>query len=154
MMTELERLCCKYGITARCVEGAAEPWPDEWAGRECHPWTVTLSWYGPEGKRHSKQKPLTITVSCFQGVAHEREPTAADVLSSLLVDAVADYSSFEDWAADLGYDHDSRNAHRTYLGCLKMVPRVRAFCGNDDALLNELRDAEHAADGPSAELEH
>jgi len=66
------------------------------------------------------------------------------VLSSLLVDAaVEDYTSFEDWCADLGYDPDSRKAHRTYLGCLKMAPRVRAFCGNDDEVLAELRDAEH-----------
>jgi len=144
MMTELERLCRKYQITADCVYGAAEPWPDEWAGRECHPWTVTLCWYGPGGRRSSKQKPQTITVSFFQGAAHEREPTAADVLSSLLLDAaVEDYSSFEDWAADLGYDPDSRKAVRTYQECLKLAPRVRAFFSNDDELLAELRSAEH-----------
>ena len=144
MTTELERLCRKYEIKAECVYGAAEPWPDEWAGRQCHPWTVTLSWFGPHGKTSSKQKPLTITVSFFQGAAHENEPTPADVLSSLLVDAaVEDYTSFEDWAADLGYDPDSRKAARTYDACLAMAPRVRAFCGNDDAVLDELRNAEH-----------
>jgi hypothetical protein len=144
MMTELERLCRKYSITAKCVYGTAEPWPDEWEGRACHPWTVTLSWYGPQGKSDSRQKPLTITVSFFQGVAHENEPTAADVLSSLLVDAsVEDHGSLEAWAADLGYNPDSRKAARTYRGCLKMAPRVRAFCGNDDEVLAELRDAEH-----------
>jgi len=144
MMTELELLCRKYEISAKCVYGAAEPWPDEWEGRQCHPWTVTLSWYGPQGKSRKDQKPLTITVSFFQGVAHENEPTAADVLSSLLVDAaVEDYGSFEDWADDLGYNHDSRKAKRTYDGCLAMAPRVRAFCGNDDAVLSELRAAEH-----------
>lgn len=141
MLTELERLCRKYNIVARAIYGAAEPWPDEWQDRPCHPWTVTLSWFGPEGKSGA---PISITVSFFQGVAHEGEPTAADVLSSLLLDAaVEDYSSFEDWAADLGYDPDSRKAARTYRGCLKMAPRVRAFCGNDDRVLSELRDAEH-----------
>ena len=144
METELERLCLKYRITAECVYGAAEPWPDEWDGRQCHPGTVTLSWYGPEGKRSGKQKLLIITVSFFQGEAHDHEPTAADVLSSLLIDAaVEDHSSFEEWAANLGYDPDSRKAARTYRGCVKMAPRVRAFCGNDDAVLDELRDAEH-----------
>jgi hypothetical protein len=144
MMTELERLCRKYQITIDCVHGAAEPWPPEWAGRECNPWTVTLSWFGPHGKTSSKQKPLTITTSFFQGVAHENEPTAADVLSSLLEDAsVEDYSSFEDWAADLGYDPDSRKAVRTYEECLELSPRVRAFLGNDEELLAELRSAEH-----------
>ena len=144
MMTELERLCRKYGITAESVAGAAEPWPDEWQGRECHAWTVTLSWYGPEGKRHSRQKPLTITVSFFQGVAHENKPTPADVLSSSLVDAsVEDYGTFEEWCAELGYKTDSRKAARTYRECMKKAPRVRAFCCNDDAVLNELRDAEH-----------
>jgi len=141
MQTELERLCLKYRITAECVYGAAEPWPDEWTGRQCHPWTVTLSWRGAEGK---SKKPITITVSFFQGAVHENEPTAADVLSSLLVDAaVEDYSSFEEWAADLGYNPDSRKAWGTYQGCLMMAARVRAFCGQDEEVFAELRDAEH-----------
>ena len=145
MTTELERLCRKYQITARCVEGAARPWPDEWQETACTPWTVTLSWFGPEGKRHKGQEPITLTVSFFQGPAYEgKPPTAAAVLSSLLVDAaVEDYTSFEDWCDDLGYSSDSRTHHRTWKRCLKLAPQVRAFCGHDDAVLSELRDAEH-----------
>jgi len=52
------------------------------------------------------------------------------------------YSSFEDWASDLGYDAESRKAYRTYRRCIKMVPRVRKFLG-DDALIRQLRAAEH-----------
>jgi len=49
MTTELERLCRKCQIVADCVYGAAEPSPAEWSERQCHPWTVTLRWYGKEG---------------------------------------------------------------------------------------------------------
>jgi len=144
MMTELEQLCRKYQITVDCVYGAAEPWPAEWIGKQCHPWTVTLSWFGPQGQRSTEQQPRTLTVSFFQGSAHDREPTAADVLSGLLLDTtVENYDSFEAWAADLGYDPDSRRAVRTYQECQKLVPLVRLFLGNDDKLIAELREAEH-----------
>lgn len=140
-MTELERLCHKYQITASSVRGAAVPWPPEWQAKACNPWTATLSWHGPEG---DLEKPLTLTTSFFQGPAHEHEPTAADVLSSLLVDAaVEDYNTFEAWCDDLGYDPDSRAHHRTWKRCRKLAPLVRAFLGNDDAVLDELRGAEH-----------
>jgi len=143
MLTELERLCRKYQIDVDCVYGAAEPWPPEWAGRECYPWTVTLRWYGKEGQRQSKQQPRTLTVSFFQGVGHKREPTAADVLSSLLLDySVASYRSFEDWASDLGYSPDSRAAHATWQRCKDIAPQVRAFLGSDE-LISELQEAEH-----------
>jgi len=140
METELERLCLKYRITARSVYGAADPWPDEWAGRKCHPWTVTLSWRGPQGK---SKEPIMITVSFFQGPAHEHPPTAADVLGSLLLDASAEGVGFEDWCTDLGYDSDSTKAARTYRECLLLALKVRAFLGNDQALIDELRAAEH-----------
>jgi len=144
MLTDLERLCRKHQIDADCVYGAAEPWPAEWSERECHPWTVTLRWYGKGGRRSAKQRPRTLTVSFFQGSEHEREPTAADVLSSLLLDTTAEnYDSFEAWAEDLGYSPDSRKARRTYLACLELAPRVRLFLGNDDELIAELREAEH-----------
>jgi len=143
MLTELERLCRKYQIDADSVHGATEPWPDQWEGQECRPWTVTLRWYGKGGQRRSKQKPRTLTVSFFQGMGHDREPTAADVLSGLLLDAQAEGSKFEDWCDDLGYDSDSKKAARTYRECLRLARRVRAFLGNDQALIDELRAAEH-----------
>ena len=130
MLTELERLCRKYGITASSVRGAAQPWPDEWQERPCCPWTVTLSWYGPEGKRSSKQQPLTITVSSFQGTAHEGEPTPADVLSSLLADAdVADYPDFESWAADEEWSELFVRIRFTGLRREDLSPRERAVAG-------------------------
>ena len=99
---------------------------------------MTLSWHGPHA---SVEKPITLTTSFFQGFAHSHDPTAADVLSSLLVDAaVEDYSTFEEWCADLGYNTDSRQAYATWQGCMAMAPRVRAFLGE---VFDELRDAEH-----------
>lgn len=46
-------------------------------------------------------------------------PAAADVLYSVVLDAQACEESFEDWAADFGYDTDSRRALETYLECQK-----------------------------------
>lgn len=67
-------------------------------------------------------------------------PTAADVLYSLCSDAGAlDYASFEDWAADFGFDTDSREAERIYRACLDIGLKLRAAIG--DAGLEQLREA-------------
>jgi hypothetical protein len=47
-------------------------------------------------------------------------PDLADVVYNLLIDAsVLDYSDFEDWARDFGYDVDSRSAEKIYRDCVK-----------------------------------
>lgn len=46
-------------------------------------------------------------------------PTLADVVNCIVSDAqaVADGQSFEDFAADMGWDEDSRKAEKCYHGC-------------------------------------
>ena len=67
------------------------------------------------------------------------EPSASDVLSSLCLDAsVLDFSSFEEWADDYGYDPDSRKAEAIYRACLQNTLALRRYLG--DAALTELRD--------------
>jgi hypothetical protein len=67
-------------------------------------------------------------------------PSAADVLYSLSMDASAlDHPTFEDWAADNGYDPDSREGERIYRACLETGLKLRAAIG--DAGLEALRDA-------------
>ena len=67
-------------------------------------------------------------------------PKPADVLYSLLMESdTMDYCNFEDWAASLGYDQDSRKAERVYRACLDTALKLRAALG--DALLKELREA-------------
>lgn len=58
-------------------------------------------------------------------------PVLSDVFASLTLDAtVLDYRSFEDWAADYGYDIDSRNAEKLYRECLKTALALRSAIGD------------------------
>lgn len=58
------------------------------------------------------------------------EPKAVDVIYSLVMDSdVLNYSSFEDWASNFGYDADSRSAEKTYRACLEIALAFRAAVG-------------------------
>lgn len=70
---------------------------------------------------------------------HGNPPQLADVLDALASDsaAVANASSFEEWADELGYDPDSRSHERTYRTVVAQDRRLRALLGDEryDALL-------------------
>jgi hypothetical protein len=67
-------------------------------------------------------------------------PDPCSVIHSLLLDGDAiDYMSFEDWAANFGYDTDSRKAETIYRACLDTGLKLRNMFGED--LLQQLRDA-------------
>lgn len=58
-------------------------------------------------------------------------PKFIDVMYSLALDAnVLDYATFEDWAADFGYDRDSRKAETIYRKCLEIALKLRAMLGD------------------------
>lgn len=58
-------------------------------------------------------------------------PELVDVMYSLVMDSdVLNYSGFEDWASNFGYDTDSREAEKTYQACLKIALELRAMIGN------------------------
>lgn len=62
-------------------------------------------------------------------------PSIADVLWSLSTDAyVLDHPSFEDWAADYGYDVDSRKAEALHRECIKTALAFRAVIGGDEGM--------------------
>lgn len=66
-------------------------------------------------------------------------PLLRDVMHSLLMDSSAiDHPNFESWAADYGYDTDSRKAEQTYRACLAIGLALRAALS--DAVLAELRE--------------
>lgn len=57
-------------------------------------------------------------------------PDPVDVIYSLIQDAsVLDAGSFEDWAAELGYDRDSRKAETIYRACLGLALALRHGIG-------------------------
>lgn len=65
-------------------------------------------------------------------------PRLGDVLQSLARDSdVLDCSGFEDWAANYGYETDSRAAETAYHACIEIALQLRAMLG--DNLLAEIR---------------
>ncbi len=65
-------------------------------------------------------------------------PRLGDVMQSLVRDSdVLDAAGFEDWAANYGYETDSRSAEATYRACMGIALQLRAMLG--DSLLTELR---------------
>lgn len=88
--------------------GVSESAP-EWAQRE---WEVT-----------ARVDNRTMSFPFYGGAL--AEPTADDVAESLELDAIALDMPFEEWAADLGYDSDSRRALATYEACRKLAAEWR-----------------------------
>ena len=67
------------------------------------------------------------------------KPEAADVFGCLVMDSnVLEYSAFDEWAGDYGYDPDSRSAESIYRTCLEHALKLRAALG--DKLLGEARE--------------
>lgn len=67
-------------------------------------------------------------------------PDSVDVLYSLVMDSnVIDSGGFESWAADYGYDPDSRKAESIYRECLEHALKLRAWIGGEN--LDALREA-------------
>lgn len=58
------------------------------------------------------------------------QPDPLSVVYSLVMDSnVLDYGGFEGWAAEYGYDTDSRSAESTYRACLEIALQLRAAIG-------------------------
>lgn len=92
----------------------------------------------PIGSRHFR-----ITLRCgqrrlarqwSQGPGVNGEPTAADFLRSLSLDAsyVANGQTFDDFCGELGYDMDSREAERIYGACIKIAAGLEHLLGTTD----------------------
>lgn len=68
------------------------------------------------------------------------EPNAIDVIYSLVTDSdVLNYSTFEDWASEFGYDPDSRKGEAMYRVCLEIALKLQNGIGA--ANLEKLREA-------------
>jgi hypothetical protein len=81
-----------------------------------------------------------------QGAGIHEDPSAEDVLASMLLDASGyeNARGFEDWASEYGYDTDSRKAHALYRRVGQQTSKLISFLGSD---WNETstEDAEDAA---------
>jgi hypothetical protein len=112
--------------------GRVDPFNDhrDW---EHHAWKVVLRYQGRQ-----------LTTPFYTGVALG-EPTARDVLEALLSDAatIENAQDFEDWAANLGFDSDSRCAEKTYQAADEQTTKLKRFLG--DAYQGAIWDSEEGA---------
>jgi hypothetical protein len=116
------------GLRMTCEYGAE---PNETIP-ESDPWTCRLTYTDTNNKRRR------MTVPFYMGFGHGgREPELADVVSALIMDAsTIEYaSSFENFAAELGYDSDSRTAERLYKACKRTHQRLHKFLADDFGMI-------------------
>lgn len=90
---------------------------DQWQ-RDANPWTVELRY---QGRR--------MTVHYWTGTGISGEPDTACVLESLISDASSADQRFENWAADYGYDTDSRRAHHSWQQVQAQTAKLRRLLG-------------------------
>jgi hypothetical protein len=101
-------------------------------GQEMHRYKVTLHYAG-----------RTMQLPYFRGMGLEdTEPTAAELLYSILSDLSADGMGFDDFCADYGYDPDSRKAYATWEAvqqqCIDFMNLLDADWGELSDMLNDL----------------
>ena len=109
-------------ITSTITEGNAGPTAD-WHS-DANPWTVTLRYQGRQ-----------YTFPFWTGSGWTSEPNTFDAAHCVLSDAIGFENSprFEDWAADYGYDTDSRAVARIYRAVERAHTNVRRLLGDDFA---------------------
>lgn len=92
--------------------------PNDWARNASH-WNIALTREG------FGVKP-TIYTEYSMGSAHKGAPNLADVMHSLHSDSRGvEGTTFESWAADYGYETDSRKAESIYRGCVSLNGQMR-----------------------------
>ena len=117
----MKKLARKIGLRIESEMVGENPSNPDWT--DAYHYKVTLY-------RNNPRRQLTTHYS--MGYAHCYEPVAVDVLDCLISDASSiDYAmGFEDWAADFGYDTDSRKAERIYKACESIGHKVKKFLGS------------------------
>lgn len=93
-----------------------------------------------EGRRYFFSPRLNRVTRSIKYKRGQPKPELKDVLYSLSIDSdVLDFSTFEDWASEFGYEADSREAEKIYRACLEIALRMRSMFG--DAELSVLMEA-------------
>lgn len=85
----------------------------------------------------------TMWADYFTGSAITETPTAADVVSSLILDAqtLEGIDNFEDWAEELGLNPDSISDRKTYKKALKNTKQLFNVFGSDlPGIIRELQE--------------
>jgi hypothetical protein len=90
-----------------------------WAGRS---WDAVLEMDGRTVRTPFHATPL----------AARREPTVEEIMEVVITEAmmIERASCYEEWAAELGYDTDSRTAERDYFATLHQTAQLRLMLGD------------------------
>ncbi len=118
--TTMKGLAKQNGIWLEITDGPSHERDN--TGWEHHAYTLRL---------HSG--PRAMTMSWKQGMLCTEDPTVEKALNAIAVDYVDTGDSaydFEDWARDLGYDTDSREAEAIYRACIAQTKDARALLGD------------------------
>ncbi len=101
-----------------------------------------LSLHHAEFMEHELQTGKACTPDAYAGFVGNQKailPNPVDVVWSLTLDStVLDYSTFEDWACDFGYDEDSRKAEQIYKACMEIALKIRNGLG--EGTMTKLRE--------------
>lgn len=119
-MTSYDELIADAGLTMTATPTDTNPYMDADTGMS-H-WRCTI-----------RRGRLSTTVVFSMGSAFTgRQPELDEVLDCLASDASghANARDFEDWAADYGYDIDSRKAERTYRAIGRQTEGLRRVMGD------------------------
>lgn len=86
-------------------------------------------------------RPKRVTITFSKGLGLQGEPTATEVIECMIMDAQGLENSryFKDWAADYGYDEDSRKAEKVYKAVNWQTLKLKRFLGGyyEEALTTE-----------------
>lgn len=118
-------LAARFGVSATATRAASNPHMADMGAGSSH-WRVTLR-RTVEGRRRS------LTVPFSMGAALTGPPSADDVLRCLCADSAGydNAQGFADWAAEYGYDADSRKAENVFRAVEKQAARLRVFLGDE-----------------------
>ncbi len=101
-------------------------------------------WMGSGHETFFGEKPRQNDHSLWAEERRQRaippKPSAADVLSSLILDSSACDQTFDDWCGDFGMDTDSIKARDTYMECQRIGSEVRRLLGS---YFPDFQKAEH-----------
>ena len=101
-------------------------------------WHADASHFAVTFTRLGKKPAITVLYS--QGSAIKTRPGMDDVFYSMLSDGAPmfDGETFEQWAENLGYSTDSRDAERIYNACLENGKKIKTLFSNSE--ISELRE--------------
>ena len=135
MSDAIKRFVSKNAIRMTCDYADKNPNLEEndseWAKKANH-WKCVL-----------KMKGKQFTVFYSMGCGLSGEPKTYEVIESLKMDAFTimnEGQKFEEWASSLGYDTDSRKAHKTWITCKRQAYKFFRFLGVD--AVNDLEKCE------------